>query len=136
MLITIARFSFPYEAHIARGKLEVAGIPAWVADEHLVNTQWLYSNAVGGVRLQVSHLDAQQALAVLHENELDELIEAQGNDPTRCPDCGSEDVLIKREGRAPAFLMMITLGFPLWPVDELICCQQCGKKNIYYYAED
>tara|TARA_R100001143_G_scaffold755_1_gene2242 strand:- start:4968 stop:5165 length:198 start_codon:yes stop_codon:yes gene_type:complete len=49
MLKTVATFSFPHEAHIARAKLESEGIPALVADEHTINMQWLYSNALGGV---------------------------------------------------------------------------------------
>ncbi|MDZ4299014.1 MAG: DUF2007 domain-containing protein [Moraxellaceae bacterium] len=52
-MITVARFSLAIEAHIARAKLESEGIPAFVADEHTVTAQWLYSNAIGGVRLQV-----------------------------------------------------------------------------------
>ena len=44
MMVTIATFSFPYEAQIARAKLDSEGIPATVADEHTINMQWLYSN--------------------------------------------------------------------------------------------
>ena len=135
MLVTIARFSFPYEAHIARGRLLSAGIPAWVADEHLVGMQWLYSQAVGGVRLQVSQMDVAEASAILQEDGLGELIAQQDVEPTLCPQCCSPDVEIKRKGRGPAFLMMYTLGFAFWPVDELICCRSCGKNSIYYYSD-
>jgi len=64
-LVTIARFSYPTEAHIARTKLETEGIWAFVADEHLITANWLYSNAVGGVKLQVSERNAEQALEIL-----------------------------------------------------------------------
>ncbi|GAM75767.1 hypothetical protein JCM19241_3679 [Vibrio ishigakensis] len=38
-LVVVARFSFPYEAHIAKGLLESEEIPAFVADEHTINMQ-------------------------------------------------------------------------------------------------
>jgi len=41
------------------------GIDAWLADEHLVQTDWLYSIAVGGIKLQVRPEDAARARAVL-----------------------------------------------------------------------
>lgn len=53
-MIVVARFSFPHEAHIAKASLDSAGIKCHIADEHTVNTQWLYSNAMGGVRLMVA----------------------------------------------------------------------------------
>ena len=48
-MITVARFSFPHEAYIAKASLEAAGIDSFIADEHTINMQWLYSNAMGGV---------------------------------------------------------------------------------------
>jgi hypothetical protein len=68
MLTTIARFSFPFEAQIAKSKLEAMGIPAFVADEHTINMDWLYSNAMGGVRLQVLQEQADEAIALLKED--------------------------------------------------------------------
>lgn len=63
--ITIARFDTMPEAHIALGRLEAEGINAWLADEHLVQTDWLYSIAVGGIKLQVNSEDAARASAIL-----------------------------------------------------------------------
>jgi len=68
MLITIARFTYPYEAQIAWSKLDALGVSAYIADEHTINMQWLYSNALGGVRLQVREEDEQAALLALAED--------------------------------------------------------------------
>ena len=68
MLITVARYSLPYEAHLARARLEAEDIPAFVMEEHTINMQWLYSNALGGVRLQVPQGFEADAAAVLAEN--------------------------------------------------------------------
>ncbi len=64
-MIVVARFSFPHEAHIARASLDSVGIESYIADEHTVNTQWLYSNAIGGVRLMVAESDAEDAKQIL-----------------------------------------------------------------------
>lgn len=77
MLVTIARFSLPLEAHIAKSKLEANAIPAYVANEHTINMNWLYSDAMGGVQLQVEHEDAAQALVILEEDHSQQLSEQE-----------------------------------------------------------
>lgn len=62
---TIARYSTPAEAHVMRARLEAEGIPAIVADEYTVSANWLWSVAVGGVRLQVPAELAGQAMELL-----------------------------------------------------------------------
>lgn len=69
--ITVARFSLPFEAHVARARLDSEGITAMVVDEHTINMQWLYSDAMGGVRLQVEEPDAERASAILAEDRSD-----------------------------------------------------------------
>ncbi|MGG4603753.1 DUF2007 domain-containing protein [Paenalcaligenes sp. Me131] len=67
MLVTISRYSFPHEAYVARALLESEGIPVFLADEHTITMQWLYSNALGGVRLQVPETFAARAVELLAE---------------------------------------------------------------------
>ncbi len=62
---TIATFLKPEDAHLLRMRLEAVGIPAFVQDENLIQIDWLLSNAVGGVRVQVSDEDVTEALALL-----------------------------------------------------------------------
>ncbi len=64
-LTTIASFREAHSAHIARAKLEAAGIPAFVADEHLVGVQWFYSDAIGGVKVQVPASFADEAREIV-----------------------------------------------------------------------
>ena len=126
MLITIASYSFPFEAHIARSRLESEEIPAFVADEHTINMQWLYSNALGGVRLQVPEEFVDAAIEILNEDREQDLVETEGDDPTPCPQCGSTDTEFHQIGRRWAFLVFLGLNFPLFPVKEGIRCNQCG----------
>ena len=131
MLVTIASFSFPHEAHIARAKLESEGIPAFVADEHTINMQWLYSNALGGVKVQVPDTFVKQANEVLALNDSEALIAQEGYDGFLCPQCGSQNTEFLVRGRRIAFLAFIALHFPLWPFKRQIQCNECGAMSDY-----
>ena len=127
MLITIARYSLPYEAHIAKSRLDSEGIPAHVADEHTINMQWLWSDALGGVRLQVPETHVESALMILAEDREQDLVESQSVDTTACPHCGSTDTEYQQIGRRWAFLVFIGLHFPLFPVRNGVKCKRCGQ---------
>jgi DNA-directed RNA polymerase subunit RPC12/RpoP len=126
MLKTIATYSFPYEAQIARAKLDSEGIPAFVADEQTINMQWLYSNALGGVRLQVPPQFARKAADILAKDHSEELEELQGVDSVECKLCGSFETEPYQIGRRWAFLIFLGLDFPLFPVKNTYKCRECG----------
>lgn len=129
-MIVVARFSFPHEAHIAKANLESAGIDSFIADEHTVNTQWLYSNAIGGVRLMVSEDDIEEATEILTSDfskSLETHYEAIGEQQDTCPHCGSSDLSAYTQGKRPAFLVFILLGFPLFFYKQGYACNQCGE---------
>jgi hypothetical protein len=127
MLVTISRYSMPYEAHIARARLDSEGIPAFVADEHTINMQWMYSNALGGVRLQVPESYAEAAIEVLAEDREQDLIDQEGCETEVCQSCGSTATEFYQIGRRWAFLVFLGFNFPLFPVKNGIKCKQCGK---------
>ena len=52
-LKTIASFRESHQAYLLKGQLELEGIPAVIADENLININWMYSQAIGGVKVQV-----------------------------------------------------------------------------------
>jgi hypothetical protein len=66
-MMTIASFSKPEEAHLLRMRLEDAGIPAYLRDENTIQVDWFYSNALGGVRVEIAEEDLDAAKAVLAE---------------------------------------------------------------------
>lgn len=72
-MITIATYDFWPNAEIARGRLQAEGIDAVLADQHLVQTDWLYSIAVGGIKLQVAASDVENALNILAQDYSDQL---------------------------------------------------------------
>jgi hypothetical protein len=63
-LITMATFDDAVAAALAKNYLESEGIPALLHDESSVATDWLLSNAIGGIKLQVAlhHLERAEFL--------------------------------------------------------------------------
>jgi len=89
-LVTVRHYRDLTEAFVGRSLLESSGIPAWVADEHLVRMNWFYSNAVGGMRLRVEERDEAAAREILEE-EIPRSI-TYGEDETFVqPTCPSAD---------------------------------------------
>jgi len=68
-MVTVATFDDMPAAHIALGRLRVEGIDARLTDENLVQTDWLYAIAVGGIKLQVDEQDAADATAILARDD-------------------------------------------------------------------
>jgi hypothetical protein len=64
-LVEVARYLIPLEANLVQGCLVASGIPAVLADAHLVQTDMLLAPALGGVRILVPADHLQQAQAVL-----------------------------------------------------------------------
>lgn len=64
-LVTIVRVTEVWEAHIIKARLQAEGLLASIADEHLVSMDWFYSNAIGGVRVQVPACEEDRARNVL-----------------------------------------------------------------------
>src|SRR5262245_40227708 len=115
-LVTAASFSAPYEAHMAKGQLEANGIMAVIADEYTAGMNWLFSNAIGGVKVQVDKPDLEDALKILalsgrREGDALEVDDSWGE----CPKCRSKPVelILERKGRADVtwLLLSITLVF-------------------------
>ncbi|TFW32412.1 putative signal transducing protein [Massilia horti] len=76
-LFVIAKFLEPLQAKLVQGCMAASGIPAVLADEHLMQTDLLLAPALGGVRVLVPASYLLQARAVLDafsrgEFELDE----------------------------------------------------------------
>ena len=65
--ITVLTFTFPYEVAIVRGRLESEGITCFVQDELTAQVHPFYSNAIGGVKLQVKENDLKPAIEILKE---------------------------------------------------------------------
>jgi hypothetical protein len=66
-LVTVGVFQFVAEAELMQSSLEDQGIPAYLANDHIIAMDWLLSTAVGGVMLQVANEDAEAAMQIITE---------------------------------------------------------------------
>lgn len=64
-MVTIAVYGSPYEAGMAKSELESFGIPVFVADEFTIGAYNLYSNALGGVKVNVPASYVEEARQIL-----------------------------------------------------------------------
>lgn len=149
---TVAAFTTAIAAHAARTKLESEGIECFVADENLVGANPLYSNAIGGVKVQVAPEDAKRAREALGE-ELEQGVEAGARDGNQhgqapseaeakrfnatddivCPKCGKNDVeslLFSGKSSALAWLLgslLVMVPLP-WFKGRHRRCRSCGHQ--------
>jgi DNA-directed RNA polymerase subunit RPC12/RpoP len=120
-LVIIARFSSLPEAEGARSALESAGIEAFLADENTVGVNWLYSNALGGMRLYVNGENAADASRILGL-ESDSTEDAPSTEETApldeetepealgCGECGSTNVTAIPRGAIALIVAVIATG--------------------------
>jgi hypothetical protein len=86
----LRRFQYSSEAVIYKGKLESEGIEVFLRDNNIVDSNPLYSNAIGGVKLFVKTGDYKRAEEVLGEVSLYAVDDE--NQPIICPKCGNEQI--------------------------------------------
>lgn len=86
----LRRFQYTSEAIIYQGKLESQGIEVFLRDNNIVDSNPLYSNAVGGVKLYVKTEDFERANAILGEVNLYSVDD--DNQPIKCPKCDATQV--------------------------------------------
>lgn len=133
-LVVVRAYSLSLEAEMACSALRAAGIDARLADDHIVGVNWLWSNAVGGVKVLVSHEDAAAAEAVLATPATVDVDAVAHNDsmlteqPAECPRCGSHHTASVTAGRRLAFFSWLAVGFPIVPVRRRMRCQACGHR--------
>src|SRR5687768_10192638 len=117
MWTVAARFSTLGEAESARSALDAAGIASRTADENMIAVDWLYSNALGGIKVLVPEERLEDAMEVLNVTAGDAPEGAEETTPAdelddeiapltlRCKECGSDDVQ-----RIPRLKLFLGLG--------------------------
>jgi hypothetical protein len=140
--VTVATFWQPMDAHLARIRVESFDIDCVLLDEFLVATDWLYANAVGGIKLQVPAARADEAREALQRPGLPQAAEdadaSTSSDPIappanrlpamKCPACGSLKSHPLRWSRWSVFMTILLLGFPLPFLSRRWECDDCGTQ--------
>lgn len=135
VLVTVATFREPWEAHMFRGRLEVEGIPAMVAHENHVAMNWPWSTGLGGAKVQVPGSWADEARIVerrCRDGEFTAELSAElGNlDDPLCPICGSDHYWKRRPILQAAVCIMLSVyaGTVTPPWSWIRYCENCGAK--------
>ncbi len=65
--VTVLAFTYPHEAYLAKATLEAEGIHVELKDEFTAQVHNFYSDAIGGVKIQVHPSEFQRAQFLLQE---------------------------------------------------------------------
>jgi hypothetical protein len=121
-LVTLRQYRDLADAMLAKSALDSAGIFAFLQNENIVRLDWVWSNLMGGIRLQVRPEDVSAAEQVLSE-PIPSLIETDdaNYEQPRCPHCQSLDIHFERLNQK------VGLASIPWP-KKLWTCVSCGAK--------
>ena len=65
--VVVRRYRDMPAAFVDKSVLDGAGIDCFLQDSHVVRMDWLWSNAIGGIKLIVRQKDAEDANALLNQ---------------------------------------------------------------------
>ncbi|WP_419870033.1 putative signal transducing protein [Chryseobacterium sp. CT-SW4] len=134
-LIRIKYCENAIEANRDKQILEENGIQSFIANEQLIQSDWLLSQAVGGIQLQVFEDDLEKAKEVLEnykENE-EYSLEVEHTIPNPefdfvCPKCGSNHIYQDEKPGGLFGISWLFLGFPLKIPANIYHCYYCGNE--------
>lgn len=129
-LITIAQYRDLPSAGLAKSRLESEGIECFLDNEFTIGVNWLYSNALGGVKLKVFESDAEEAKLIITDEE--KAISIPPTDEeflsgSACPKCGETEIETKNYTRKFAAISLL-ISLPLFFFLKRYQCQKCGYK--------
>lgn len=129
--VTVASFETAPAAWIHRNYLVQNGLSAIVTDEHTVNTYWLYSNAIGGVKVQIPFSDMPNYRLISGAPPIEPVVSdppgtSDARRQTLCPECDSIEISIEKWPKRLIFLVWLLFGFPIPIYSPRLRCSECG----------
>jgi hypothetical protein len=94
-LLTVAVYDQIYLADLAKAQLLDQGVPCIIVDQNMIGMNLFYSNALGGIKIQVPAANYKQALGILKDGEHNDVPGVPIRE-LRCPACGSREVNPRR----------------------------------------
>ncbi len=140
---TVITFTQPHEAYIAKGLLESEGIETVIRDEFTAQVNNFYSNAIGGVKIDVKESDLKEGISVLKNrgyitediessSKKIEIVELKSNmNKLLCPFCESDNINRNKEVYLLTVIVYFILGalFPIFKRNYI--CFDCNKEWKY-----
>lgn len=132
--VIIASYRDLIDAEIVRSRLESEGIDYMIENGNLVGVNFLWSNALGGVKILVPQDKEEAAINILREEIVYEDEEKTDEGKGDCPNCGSFEVGKHSRSRLAGILsllffpIVLILGIPLLLEPTHWYCLKCGYK--------
>lgn len=111
------------------------GIQSYIANELTIQSDWLLSNALGGIRLQVFENDLEAASKILEdfENNEDFKLEVEHTieNPDfnfTCPKCGSNHIYRDEKPGGLFGISLLLIGIPIKASSDKYICYYCGNQ--------
>jgi hypothetical protein len=125
--VVLRRYRDMPAAFVEKSVLEDAGIECFLQDDNVVRMDWLWSNAMGGIKLVVRQKDAEEAETLLKQDAPEKFtVEGVGEyEQEHCPKCGSNDVSCNELKKRIAGAGLL-LGVPIAMVQRGWNCHACG----------
>jgi Putative prokaryotic signal transducing protein len=138
MLVTVANFTEPWEAHMFRTRLQAEDIFAVVVHDHHVGMETYLALGLGGAKVQVPRDDAaaaraieRNAIAGRYRSELDAVF---GQETESCPNCGAAGDFRMRprllHSSMAALFYLLMLGYASLPTvpSTIRSCRRCNTR--------
>jgi hypothetical protein len=125
----VGRYRDLPQAQLAKCALDSAGIPCFLRDENTIRLEWVWSNLMGGIRLQVAAADLEAAEAILAQ-PIPGTIATDTEDVFEqpcCPRCGSLDIVYETKNQKVGMASMY-IGIPLLLNKDAWKCQTCDAE--------
>ncbi len=128
--ISVDGFTDAIHADIVRGRLEAEGIPAQLANRHLVTADWTVSQALGGVRIMVPSdrvIEAREVIAQIDSGEFLETDNEFSQDDV-CKKCSA--ALMRKTSntwKIALFSIHLLLPLPLPFRKHYFYCPRCNS---------
>jgi hypothetical protein len=126
--VTLRQFLDLPEALLAKGRLESAGIEAYLVDDNMVRLNWFISNILGGIKLKVRAEDAEAARDILNQ-PIPETLEVDGVgtfEQPKCPQCQSLEVGCDELNKGFSYTAAFA-GIPIPMHRKGWICHSCGN---------
>ncbi|HET6556165.1 MAG TPA: DUF2007 domain-containing protein [Prolixibacteraceae bacterium] len=118
-IVVYQTFSDPINANIVKGLLDSHGIQCFLSDENIVTLNAFYSQAVGGVKLNVFEKDVQRINSILLSDvlETETIVDDNTAKGFICPHCHSTNVAYGGSVKQKFSLWnMLFVFFSLYPL--------------------
>ena len=133
---TVASFETAPPAWVHRNFLVERGLNAFVTDNNIVNVNWLFSNAIGGVKVQIPQKEVVKYREITNAHDFQIEVNDDVNwqhhetDLSTCPKCDSIEIFEIKWPKRLIFLTLLLFGFPVPIYAKTTICDSCGYEIL------